>query len=125
MKIYIGVDILTSLVHSAAVTAANVNGKHLLEELLHGEERSVYGDSVYASQMALIRAHAPQAKYFTNQRIRRHGDINGAEHSRNRNKSRRRARVARVFVAVKRLGGLKKVRYRGLEKNANRSFVAL
>ena len=125
MKMHIGVDSRTGLVHSAAVTAANVHDKHLLEDLLHGEERRVYGDSAYASQKALIREHAPQAKDFTNQRIRKRGDVDEAERSRNRNKSRIRARVEHVFAVVKRLWSFTKVRYRGLDKNANRSFVAL
>lgn len=125
MKMHIGVDSRTGLVHSAAVTAANVHDKHLLEDLLHGEERRVYGDSAYASQKALIREHAPQAKDFTNQRTRRRGEVDETERSRNRNKSRIRARVEHVFAVVKRLWGFTKVRYRGLDKNANRSFVAL
>ncbi len=73
MKMHIGVDSRTGLVHSAAVTAANVHDKHLLEDLLHGEERRVYGDSAYASQKALIRDHAPHARDFTNQRVRKQG----------------------------------------------------
>ncbi len=125
MKLHIGVGSRTGLVHSAAVTAVNVHDKHLLEDLLHGEERRVYGDSAYASQKALILKHARQAKDFTNQRIRKRGDIDEAERSRNRNKSRIRARVEHVFAVVKRLWGFTKVRYRGLDKNANRSFVAL
>ena len=35
------------------------------------------------------------------------------------------ARVEHVFAVVKRLWGFSKVRYRGLAKNATRSFVAL
>ncbi|AOU97707.1 IS5 family transposase [Acidihalobacter yilgarnensis] len=125
MKLHIGVDSRTGVVHSAAVTAANVHDKHLLADLLHGEERRVYGDSAYASQKALIRAHAPRAKDFTNQRISKRGEVDEAERSRNRNKSRIRARVEHVFAVVKRLWGFSKVRYRGLDKNANRSFVVL
>ena len=79
----------------------------------------------YASQKALIRAHAPQAKDFTNQRTRRGGVVDEVERGRNRNKSRIRARVEHVFAVVKRLWGFTKVRYRGIEKNANRAFVAL
>lgn len=124
MKLHIGVDSRTGLVHSAAVTAANVHDKHLLEDLLHGQERRVYGDSAYARQKALIRAHAPHARDFTNQRVRK-DPKDEAERSRNRNKSRIRARVEHVFGVVKRLWGFGKVRYRGLDKNANRSFVAL
>ena len=125
MKLHIGVDSRTGLTHSAAVTAANVHDKHPLEDLLHGEERRVYGDSAYASQKALIAEHAPQAKDFTNQRTRKGGEVDEAERSRNRNKSRIRARVEHVFGVVKRLWCFSKVRYRGLEKNANRSFVML
>ena len=35
-----------------------------------------------------------------------------------------RARVEHVFAVVKRLWGFSKVRYRGLAKNATRSFIA-
>ena len=43
----------------------------------------------------------------------------------NRVKSRVRARVEHVFAVVKRLWRFDKVRYRGLAKNATRSFVTL
>lgn len=125
MKLHIGVDSRTGLTHSAAVTAANVHDKHVLGDLLHGDERRVYGDSAYASQTALIHEHAPHARDFTNQRVRKGGQVDEVERGRNRNKSKIRARVEHVFAVVKRLWGFTKVRYRGLEKNANRCFVAL
>lgn len=125
MKMHVGVDSRTGLVHRAVVTAANVHDKHPLPNLLHGRERRLYGDSAYASQKDLIRAKAPQARDFTNQRVRRDGVIDEAERAKNRNKSRVRARVEHVFAVVKRLWGFTKVRYRGLAKNATRSFVAL
>jgi len=125
MKVHIGVDSQTGLVHSAVVTAANVHDKHALPDLLHGEERRVYGDSAYASQQELIALKAPQAKDFTNQRVRKGGEIDEVERSKNRTKSRVRARVEHVFAVVKRLWGFTKVRYRGLAKNATRAFVAL
>ena len=43
----------------------------------------------------------------------------------NRAKSRVRTRVEHVFGDLKRLWGFDKVRYRGLAKNATRSFAAL
>ncbi|WP_066343664.1 IS5 family transposase, partial [Azohydromonas lata] len=125
MKLHIGVDSRTGLAHRAVVTAANVHDKHPLPQLLHGNERRVYGDSAYASQKALIQAGAPQAKDFTNQRVRRGAEIDEAQRSKNRNKSKVRARVEHVFAVVKRLWGFSKARYRGLAKNATRSFVAL
>lgn len=42
----------------------------------------------------------------------------------NRSKSRVRAKVEHPFLVLKNIFGFKKVRYRGLHKNANRLFVA-
>ena len=125
MKLHIGVDSQSSLAHSAVVTAANVHDKHPLPDLLHGNERRVYGDSAYASQKDLIHRKAPHAKDFTNQRYRRNGVVDEAVKATNRNKSRIRSRVEHVFGVVKRLWGFGKVRYRGLAKNATRAFTAL
>ena len=127
MKMHIGVDSRTGLAHSAVVTAANVHDKHPLPDLMHGNEQRLYGDSAYASQKALIASKAPKAKDFTNQRMRKgkDGEVDEAERAKNRNKSKIRARVEHVFAVVKRLWGFAKVRYRGLAKNATRSFVVL
>ena len=125
MKLHIGVDSQSGLTHSAVVTAANVHDKHLLPDLLHGQERRVYGDSAYASQKKLIAGKAPKAKDFTNQRTRRGGIVDEAIKGKNRNKLRIRSRVEHVFGVVKRLWGFGKVRYRGLAKNATRAFTAL
>jgi IS5 family transposase len=125
MKLHIGVDSQSGMVHSAVVTAANIHDKHPLPHLLHGQERRVYGDSAYASQKTLIRGKAAKARDFTNQRSRRNGVVDEGIRSKNRNKSKIRARVEHVFGVVKRLWGFTKVRYRGLEKNATRAFTAL
>lgn len=125
MKLHIGVDSQSGLTHSAVVTAANMHDKHPLPDLLHGQEKRVYGDSAYASQKKLIAGKAPKAKDFTNQRIRRNGIVDEVLKAKNRNKSRIRSRVEHVFGVVKRLWGFGKVRYRGLAKNATRAFTAL
>ena len=127
MKMHIGVDSQTGLAHSAVVTAANVHDKHPLPDLMHGNEQRLYGDSAYSSQKALIASKAPKAKDFTNQRVRKgkDGEVDEVERAKNRNKSKIRARVEHVFAVVKKLWGFTKVRYRGLDKNATRSFVAL
>jgi IS5 family transposase len=51
--------------------------------------------------------------------------VDQTQRSKNRNKSRIRARVEHLFGVVKRLWGFTKVRYRGLQKNATRAFTAL
>jgi len=126
MKLHIGVDSQSGLIHHAVVTSANVHDKHALPDLLHGDEQRVYGDAAYASQQDLIHSKAPDAKDFTNERTRRRGgEVDESKRSKNRNKSRIRARVEHVFAVVKRLWGFAKVRYRGLAKNAGRAFTAL
>ena len=125
MKMHIGVDSETGLVHSAVVTAANVHDKHPLPDLLHGGERRVYGDCAYASQGKLIAAKAPGATDFTNKTVRKGSVTEKLERLVNRAKSRVRARVEHVFAVIKRLWGFNKVRYRGLAKNGTRSFVVL
>jgi transposase, IS5 family len=113
-------------VHSAVVTPANVHDKHPLPDLLHGNERRVYGDSAYASQKTLINSKAAHAQDFTNQRTRKAGcEVDAVKQAKNRNKSKIRSRVEHVFAVVKRLWGFDKVRYRGLAKNATRAFVTL
>jgi transposase, IS5 family len=127
MKLHIGVDSQSGLAHSAMVTPANVHDKHPLPHLLHGCEKRVYGDSAYRGQKKLITGRAPQAKDFTNERVRRRREepADEAKRTKNRNKSKIRARVEHVFAVVKRLWGFTKVRYRGLAKNACRAFTAL
>jgi IS5 family transposase len=104
MKLHIGVDSQSGLAHSAVVTPANVHDKHPLPQLLHGREKRVYGDSAYASQKTLMHGKAPRAKDFTNERVRRAGEVDEAKCAKNRNKSKNpgpgRACICRGQAAV-------------------------
>ena len=62
MKVHIGVDSQSGLVHSASVTAANVHDSQQLPNLLHGEERRLYGDSAYRgkNQREQLKRIAPR-----------------------------------------------------------------
>jgi len=124
MKAHIGVDSRTKLIHSVAATAANVHDSQLLGDLLHGEETRVWGDSAYAGQGEALAEHAPRAKDFTHKKASRNRPLSDADKARNTTKSRVRAKVEHPFLILKRRFGFAKVRYRGLEKNANRLFVA-
>jgi IS5 family transposase len=124
MKAHIGVDSKSKLIHSVAATAANVHDSQLLPNLLHGKEKRVYGDSAYAGQGEAIREQAPMAKDFTQKKGCRHRSLSEMDKSKNRTKSKVRAKVEHPFLILKRVFGFSKVRYRGLDKNANRLFVA-
>ena len=47
MKVHIGVDKDTGLIHSVETTAANVHDLTPAADLLHGEETVVYADAGY------------------------------------------------------------------------------
>lgn len=123
MKLHIGVDSKTKLIHSMATTAANVHDAKVLGELLHGNETRVYGDQAYRGQQGTIRQHAPNAKDFTNRRYRYRGVVDEVERGKNRTKSGVRAKVEHPFRVIKQVFGFVKIRYRGLAKNTERLWV--
>lgn len=123
MKLHVGVDSRTKLIHSVATTAANVHDAKVLPDLLHGKETRVWGDQAYRGQKAVIRAQAPNARDFTNRRYRHRGVVNEAERRKNRNKSQVRAKVEHSIGVIKRVFGFGKVRYRGLAKNTHHLLV--
>ena len=124
MKAHIGVDSRTRLIHSVVATAANVHDSQILPDLLHGDEARVWGDSAYSGQTQAIKDKAPRAKDFTQAKGSRNRQLTEEERAKNRRKSSVRAKVEHQFGIIKRQFGFSKVRYRGLEKNAHRLFVA-
>jgi IS5 family transposase len=127
MKLHIGVDSQSGLIHSASVTSGNVHDSQELPNLLHGGETRLYGDSAYRGekQRGRLKDIAPRAKDFTNKRAYRSRPLSEAGKETNRRKSRVRSKVEHPFLTLKRLWGFAKVRYRGLAKNANRAFAML
>jgi transposase, IS5 family len=123
MKGHFGVDSNSKLIHSVVATAANVADSEILPDLLHGDETAVWGDQAYRGQTEVISEHAPRATDLTNRRYRYRGVVDEAIRVENREKSRTRARVEHAIGVIKRVFGFTKVRYRGLDKNANRLFV--
>ena len=109
MKGHIGVDSQTKLIHSVAATAANVHDSQLLGDLLHGDETRVWGDSAYSGQRDVIAEHAPRAKDFTNKKGARNRPLSAEDRSKNRTKSKVRAKGEHPFLILKRIFGFNKV----------------
>jgi IS5 family transposase len=124
MKAHIGVDSKEKLIHSVVATPANTHDGAVIEDLLHGEETRVWGDQAYRGKRAEIRKHAPRASDFTNRRYRWKNRVDPVEKARNRTKSKVRAKVEHCFHVMKRVFGFVKVRYKGLDKNADWLFVS-
>ena len=117
MKVHIGVDTDSGLVHTLRGTAANVADVNVLGELLHGGEESLHGDSAYHSKQLKAQAEESGIAFNVNERGTKHHPLTKRQRARNRRLSRVRATVEHPFLVVKRLWGHAKVRYRGIGKN--------
>ena len=120
LKAHIGVDAKEGHVHSLATSAANVADMHMLPDLLHGEERKVWGDAGYQGQAEAIKQAAPKAQDMTCRRTKFKDYVDELQKKKNRSKSSVRAKVEHPFRILKRVFGFDKVRYRGIAKNHNR-----
>ena len=116
-RAHIGVDSKEGVVHSVCTSAASVHDKHMLPDLLHGEEKKVWGDAGYQGQTKVIHAAAPKAQDMTNRRVKTKQGVDEDEKRKNRTKLRVRAKVEWPFRILKRVFKYTKVRYRGLKKN--------
>ena len=103
--------------HSVATSAASVADKHMLPDLLHGQERKVWGDGGYQGQTEAIRAAAPNAQDMTCRRTKYKNYVDEEAKRKNTTKARVRAKVEHPFRILKRVFGFTKVRYRGIWKN--------
>jgi transposase, IS5 family len=120
LKAHIGVDSKEGTVHSVCTSAANVSDMHMLPDLLHGEERKVWGDGGYQGQAKAIQQAAPKAQDMTCRRTKFKNYVDEVAKKKNTTKSKVRAKVEHVFRILKRIFGFDKVRYRGIAKNHHR-----
>jgi uncharacterized protein (TIGR03435 family) len=70
LKAHIGVDAKEGTVHTLVTTSANVADSTVLPDLLHGEERKVWGDGGYQGQTEAIQQAAPKAQDMTCRRTK-------------------------------------------------------
>lgn len=117
MKMHIGVDSRTKVIHSVATSSANMHDSQMIRDLLHGEETRVWGDSAYTGQKDAIVEKAPNAQDFTHRKGFGYRQLTDKQRSQNKTKSKVRAKVEHIFLVSKRIFGFTRTRYKGLSKN--------
>jgi IS5 family transposase len=122
MKAHVGTD-RKGLVHSLTTTDASQADITQLPQLLHGEERVLYGDSAYWKEEDRRLCEQAGIRYRVNRRGHRHKPISDYWKRINRARSRVRARGEHPFHVIKTLWHFTKVRYRGLAKNTARLYT--
>jgi IS5 family transposase len=103
VKAHIGVDSKEGIVHSVCSTAASVSDVPMLPELLHGDEKKVWGDAGYQGQTEAIHAAAPQAQDMTSKRVKTKAGVDQQQKRKNRTKARVRAKVEWPFRVLERV----------------------
>jgi IS5 family transposase len=124
MKVHIGVDAQSGLVHTVVGTAANVSDISQTHKLLHGEEKDVFADAGYtgaekreemSERSSELRWHIAMKRGKL--RAMAEGKIKEVTRELEKVKAGVRARVEHPFHIIKNLFKHRKTRYRGLAKN--------
>ena len=122
MKAHVGINPRRGLVHSIVVTNAGVHDSQVIEELLHGEERALYGDKAYADKGKMEAFESRGIEWHIDRKGTAGHPLTPMDQDWNREQHRTRAKGEHAFLVVKHLWGYRKVRYKGLLKNAAQVF---
>jgi IS5 family transposase len=123
MKAHIGVDAASGVIHSLETSTAKVHDSQVWDQLLHGEETSVWADKGYvrAEREAIFTA---QGKVWgVMRKAPKGGELAPLDERANRRIASVRARVEHPFRIIKCQFGHVKTRYRGLAKNRAQLFT--
>jgi IS5 family transposase len=125
MKAHIGVDAKSGLVHTAGVTSGSVHDATVMDRLIRDDDTAVYGDKGYASGAKKRAAEAAGVLWAVKEKAKPGHRLTAHQRARNRRFGKVCAKVEHVFRVMKCQFGYRKVRYRGLDKNAAQVFSLL
>ena len=117
MKAHVGVDLDSGLVHTLKASTAKVHDSRKFGDLLHGDERAVFGDKGYVSGEREAEFRAQGKVWGVMRKAPKGGKLHPIDERINRIIARLRSRVEHPFRVLKCQFGYRKTRYRGLAKN--------
>ena len=123
MKVHIGVDKDSGLIHSVVTTAANVHDLTQAGELLHGDEAEVYGDVGYQGIAKRPEMVGNLAEFRVAMRPGKRRALPETPDGKLQDlietaKAHIRSKVEHPFRVIKQQFGFQKTRLRGLAKNS-------
>ena len=122
MKAHVGTDTGKGLVHSIVVTSAAVHDSKVMDELLQGAEQAVYGDKAYAGEGRKKAYESRGIEWCVKRKAARGARLTEEDHEYNHRQGKVRAKGEHAFGVIKHLWKYRKVRYKGLYKNAVQVF---
>ena len=124
MKAHVGVDAESGVTHSLETSTAKVHDSRIWDELLHGEETSVWADKGYVSAEREAAFTEEEGKVWgVMRKAPKGGKLHPEDEKINRIIAVVRAKVEHPFRVLKRQFGYVKTRYRGLAKNRAQLFT--
>jgi len=123
MKAHAGVDLDSGVVHTLEVTTAKVHDSRKFDDLLHGEERAVFGDKGYVSAAREDAFRAQKKIWGVMRKAPKGGKLHPIDERINRVISMLRAKAEHPFRVLKCQFGYRKTRYRGLKKNGAQLYA--
>ena len=111
-------------VHTVVVTDASVHDSCVMEDLLHGDERVIYGDKGYVSEERREAAERSGKTWRVSRRSNRGRKLNAADKAFNRKSNRIRSRVEHVFGVIKNLWDIGRFVIRDREEQST-SIIAV
>lgn len=125
MKVHIGTDAESGLVHTAGATAGSVHDAKVFDELIRDDDRAVYGDKAYASEKLKRAARRAGVTWGVKEKAKPGQKLSRWMRAKNKRFGKVRAKVEHVFRVLKCQFGYRKVRYRGINKNGAQVFALL
>ena len=122
MKVHVGADVNSGLVHTVSVTPANASDISQLPHLVREDDRAVFGDKGYVNNKLKRLARKAGVFWGVSLKASKQQPLTEANKRFNHRMSSIRARVEHVFRVIKRQFGYTKVRYKGIAKNAAQLF---
>ena len=125
MKVHVGADVDSGLVHTVSVTPANTSDISQMPDLLREDDRAVFGDKGYVNNTFKRAARKAGVLWAVALKAWKQHPLTATNKRTNRRFSAIRSRVEHIFRVMKRQFGYTKVRYRGLVKNAAQVFTLI
>jgi len=123
MKAHVGVDADSGITHSLETSTAKVHDSQVWDELLHGDEDSVWADKGYVNAARQAAFEGPGKFWGVMRKAPKGSRLHPVDEQINRLIARVRAKVEHPFRVIKRQFGYTRTRYRGLAKNRAQLFT--
>ena len=118
-KAHVATDQGTGFIRRAQLTPAKTAESEVCDAIMPLDVRAVYADKAYEKKERRRRLKEAGVKDRIQHRANKHHAITPWQAARNRLITPLRSAIERTFAVFKRLYGWRRVRYRGLTRNAN------